>query len=55
MMGPTPLPNPPVGPTCDHARICKACAEGDHEQIVLDEQCSCPCHGTLNSSGEVAA
>jgi hypothetical protein len=26
--------------------VCLACSEGDHTQVLLSEQCSCPCHGT---------
>ncbi len=26
--------------------ICPACAEGDHERVLVSEQCSGPCHGT---------
>ena len=35
--------------------ICIACAEGDHDQIRLNEHCACPCHGTLNAQLEVVA
>jgi hypothetical protein len=29
--------------------ICKACAAGYHEQLLLvHERCECPCHGTAS-------
>ena len=42
--------------TCEGS-ICLACSEGHHEQALLNEHCSCPCHGTatLNFDSEVAA
>ena len=38
-------------------QICVACAEGDHEQVLDAEFCSCPCHGPvgLAANAEVAA
>jgi hypothetical protein len=45
MIGHTPLANPPMRPSGEQAQICLACAQGDHEQVLLTDQCSCPCHG----------
>jgi len=38
------------------AAVCIACAEGDHERVLLaHERCACPCHGIVIPSQAVAA
>ena len=54
MIGSATLANPPARPSREHAQVCLACTEGDHEQVLLGERCPCPCHGARRDS-EVAA
>ena len=46
-----------IAPKLVEGPICNACAEGDHDQILGRERCSCPCHGSpsLIVDGDVAA
>jgi len=32
--------------------ICRACSEGDHDQVLLTEYCACPCHGALRLTAD---
>ena len=35
--------------------ICIACSEGDHDQILGKNSCSCPCHGAVGITPEAAS
>lgn len=36
------------------AVVCLACAQGDHEQALVNERCPCPCHSSPKADSEVA-
>ena len=56
MMAQTPADSrPAAGRTWRDASICMACAHGDHEQPLGDEQCQCCCHTMPHAAAEVAA
>jgi len=55
MMGHTPQANPATRPGNEHAGVCLACSEGDHEQALVNEHCLCPCHCAQPAEREVAA
>lgn len=47
------LGGPPPARLCPP--LCIACAEGDHEQALRAEHCTCSCHGKAMPSQAVAA
>ena len=48
----TPIPEAPARPTRE-TQVCLACSAGDHEQVLFDERCPCPCHPAQTAEGEV--
>ena len=32
--------------------VCLACSSADHEQVLVEEVCACPCHGEHNPVSE---
>jgi hypothetical protein len=51
----TPIPDATARPMREPAHVCAACGAGDHEQVLLDAHCACPCHPAGNAAGEVSS